>query len=141
MYSTDQLFADASGYGTVVAVYDGQAPLVPWLIRVFQNKVISDKRRRNREQPLPEDELGDLDLPLPGTDDERWHEEFRQAARSIGVALRLARDAQVRGVLICQLVAFGVQEFALRFVLRAGKVVTLQAFLAWDDAREAVGRE
>lgn len=33
------------------------------------------------------------------------------------------------------------QEFALRFVLRAGKVVTLQAFLAWDDAREAVGRE
>jgi len=27
VYSTDQLFADTSGYGTVVAVYDGQAPL------------------------------------------------------------------------------------------------------------------
>jgi len=31
------------------------------------------------------------------------------------------------------------QEFALRAVLRAGKVVTLRAFLAWRDAFEAVG--
>jgi ketosteroid isomerase-like protein len=31
------------------------------------------------------------------------------------------------------------QEFALRFVFRAGKVVTLQAFLAWRDARNAAG--
>lgn len=31
------------------------------------------------------------------------------------------------------------QEFALRFVLREGKAVTVQAFLAWRDAFEAVG--
>ena len=33
------------------------------------------------------------------------------------------------------------QEFAVRTVLRAGKVVMVQAFLAWDDALEAAGRE
>jgi hypothetical protein len=32
-------------------------------------------------QPLPEDDLDDRDLPLPPAEDERWHEEFRQAAR------------------------------------------------------------
>jgi len=31
------------------------------------------------------------------------------------------------------------QEFARRFVLRAGKIVTVQAFLTWREALEAVG--
>jgi hypothetical protein len=31
------------------------------------------------------------------------------------------------------------QEFALRFVLRAGKIVTVQAFLTWREALNAVG--
>jgi hypothetical protein len=30
---------------------------------------------------LPEDEIDDRDLPLPELRDERWHDEFRQAAR------------------------------------------------------------
>jgi len=72
---------EKQGRTPALAKYDGQAPLVPWLIRVFQNKVISEKRRKNREQPLPEDELGDADLPPPEEGDERWHEEFRLAAR------------------------------------------------------------
>ena len=33
------------------------------------------------------------------------------------------------------------QEYALRFVLRDGKVVTIQGFLGWSDALKAVGRE
>jgi ketosteroid isomerase-like protein len=33
------------------------------------------------------------------------------------------------------------QEFALHFVLREGKFVTVQAFLTWREAREAVGLE
>jgi ketosteroid isomerase-like protein len=33
------------------------------------------------------------------------------------------------------------QEFALRFVLRDGKFVTVQAFLAWHEALASVGLE
>jgi hypothetical protein len=33
------------------------------------------------------------------------------------------------------------QEFALRFVLREGKAVTVQAYLVWQDALQAVGLE
>jgi len=62
----------------VLARYDGQRPLVPWLIRVFQNWHISQLRRRAGVQALPED---DLALPLPAEAETRWHELFCQAAR------------------------------------------------------------
>jgi RNA polymerase sigma factor (sigma-70 family) len=62
----------------VLARYDGQRPLVPWLIRVFQNWHVSQLRGRSRQHPLPEDDLG---LPMPETGDGRWHEAFRLAAR------------------------------------------------------------
>jgi RNA polymerase sigma factor (sigma-70 family) len=62
----------------VLARYDGERPLVPWLIRVFQNWHISQLRRRAGVQALPED---DLPLPLPTSGDTRWHEAFCQAAR------------------------------------------------------------
>jgi RNA polymerase sigma factor (sigma-70 family) len=75
------LAGERSGSPSILARYDGQRPLVPWLIRVFQNKHISDLRRRRGIQPLPEDDLDDRDLPLPESQDERWHDEFRQAAR------------------------------------------------------------
>jgi RNA polymerase sigma factor (sigma-70 family) len=75
------LAGERPGSPSILARYDGQRPLVPWLIRVFQNKHISDLRRRRGVQPLPEDELDDRDLPLPQAEDERWHDEFRQAAR------------------------------------------------------------
>jgi DNA-directed RNA polymerase specialized sigma24 family protein len=55
--------------------------LVPWLIRVFQNKHLSDLRHGRGPQALPDDEIDDRDLPLPGVGDERWFEEFRGAAR------------------------------------------------------------
>ena len=64
----------------ILARYDGERPLVPWLIRVFQNKHISELRRGHNVQVLSEDELDARDLPFPGNED-RWHDEFRLAAR------------------------------------------------------------
>jgi len=64
----------------ILARFDGQRPLVPWLIRVFQNKHISELRGTKGLQSLPDEELGDADLPFPVNGDQRWHEEFRQAA-------------------------------------------------------------
>jgi RNA polymerase sigma factor (sigma-70 family) len=65
----------------ILARYDGQRPLVPWLIRVFQNKHLSELRQHKGVQTLPDDDLDDRDLLLPGNGDGRWHEEFRAAAR------------------------------------------------------------
>jgi RNA polymerase sigma factor (sigma-70 family) len=73
------LIAPAPGSVPILARYDGQRPLVPWLIRVFQNWHISQLRQRPGMQPLPED---DLALPLPADSaDGRWHEAFCLAAR------------------------------------------------------------
>ena len=65
----------------ILARYDGQRPLVPWLIRVFQNKHLSDLRQHKGVQALPDDDLDDRDLSFPKSNDGRWHEEFRVAAR------------------------------------------------------------
>jgi RNA polymerase sigma factor (sigma-70 family) len=78
------LAGEKEGSLPILARYDGQRPLVPWLIRVFHNKLISEERPRHGQQALPDD-LDERDLPLPGraesNGDEHWHEEFRQAAR------------------------------------------------------------
>jgi RNA polymerase sigma factor (sigma-70 family) len=73
------IISENQGSVPVLRRYDGQRPLVPWLIRVFQNWHISQLRRRAGIQALPED---DLALPLPTTSaDPRWHDAFCQAAR------------------------------------------------------------
>lgn len=72
------LVADTAGTLPTLARYDGQRPLVPWLIRVFQNWHISQLRRHTDAQTLPEDELA---IALPGQDDDQWHQAFCQAAR------------------------------------------------------------
>lgn len=61
----------------VLARYDGQRPLIPWLIRVFQNWHISLLRKQSGTQSLPEE---DLALPLPAEGESRWHELFCTAA-------------------------------------------------------------
>jgi RNA polymerase sigma factor (sigma-70 family) len=71
------LVPESAGSLPVLARYDGQRPLVPWLIRVFQNWHISLLRQRSGMQPLPED---DLALPLPPEANGQWHEAFRTAA-------------------------------------------------------------
>jgi RNA polymerase sigma factor (sigma-70 family) len=75
----------------ILARYDGQRPLVPWLIRVFQNKHLSDLRHRPGLQPLPDEDVGDSIVSSAARDPftthagrdehERWYDEFRQAAR------------------------------------------------------------
>lgn len=71
--------ADAPGRPPILARYDGQRPLVPWLIRVFQNWHISQLRKGAGAQALPED---DLALPNPTADgDPRWRDAFTHAAR------------------------------------------------------------
>ncbi len=74
------LAGEREGTPSVLARYDGQRPLVPWLIRVFQNKQLSGLRDRRGLQPLPHDELGERDLPCDDGGHERWHDEFRAAA-------------------------------------------------------------
>lgn len=74
------LVSESPGAVPVLARYDGQRPLVPWLIRVFQNRHVSLLRGRAGVQPLPED---DLALPLPAEADGRWHEAFCLAAREV----------------------------------------------------------
>jgi RNA polymerase sigma factor (sigma-70 family) len=71
------LFAPESpGSVPVLARYDGNRPLVPWLIRVFQNWHISQLRRQSGIGPLPDD---DVALPMPPESDGRWREVFAQA--------------------------------------------------------------
>jgi RNA polymerase sigma factor (sigma-70 family) len=72
------LIAEHEDSPPVLQRYDGQRPLIPWLIRVFQNWHISLLRRRVGVTDLPDD---DLALPLPEADgDQHWHEAFCEAA-------------------------------------------------------------
>ncbi len=73
-----QLLVSESVSLPVLARYDGQRPLVPWLIRVFQNLHISQLRHKSHERPLPEDDLSE---PLPAERNGEWHEAFCAAAR------------------------------------------------------------
>jgi RNA polymerase sigma factor (sigma-70 family) len=75
------LAGEREGSLPILARYDGQRPLVPWLIRVFQNKHLSELRHRHGLQPLAEDDLGERDLPFSDNGHERWFDEFRLAAR------------------------------------------------------------
>jgi RNA polymerase sigma factor (sigma-70 family) len=75
------LAGENPGSTPVLARYDGQRPLVPWLIRVFQNRHISVLRQARGVQALPDEDLDEHDLPFPHEGNGRWHEEFRLAAR------------------------------------------------------------
>jgi len=72
------LVSETPGSVPVLARYDGQRPLAPWLIRVFQNWHVSQIRSHPGSQTLPED---DIALPLPVRQEDRWHDLFCSAAR------------------------------------------------------------
>ncbi len=72
------LVSETPGSVPVLARYDGQRPLAPWLIRVFQNWHVSRLRSGGTVQALPDDEIA---LPLPDRSDARWHDTFCEAAR------------------------------------------------------------
>ena len=65
----------------ILARYDGQRPLAPWLIRVFQNWHLSKLRQHSGVTALPDDEIA---IPMEATSPNaapRWHESFVAAAR------------------------------------------------------------
>lgn len=74
------LVPDTDGGTGVLARYDGQRPLAPWLIRVFQNWHLSKLRQQSGVVNLPDE---DIALPIPAIPktDARWHEAFCAAAR------------------------------------------------------------
>jgi RNA polymerase sigma factor (sigma-70 family) len=80
------LAGEREGATPVLARYDGQRPLVPWLIRVFQNRHLSELRHGPGAAPLADDEADSRAPDLPSAD-ARWHEEFRSAAREWLAAL------------------------------------------------------
>jgi hypothetical protein len=74
-----QLLVAETPEGTpVLARYDGQRPLVPWLIRVFQNAHVSRLRAAAGFHTLADDHSAP---PLPEHADSRWHDAFCAAAR------------------------------------------------------------
>ena len=66
----------------ILARYDGQRPLAPWLIRVFQNWHLSKLRQHHGITSLPDDDLAlPLDYGPKSNGTTRWHEAFVHAAR------------------------------------------------------------
>ena len=66
----------------ILARYDGQRPLAPWLIRVFQNWHLSKLRSHHGVQSLPDDDIAmPLDSSPKASGATRWHESFVLAAR------------------------------------------------------------
>lgn len=75
------LIVSDSGSGLPILFrYDGQRPLAPWLIRVFQNWHLSKLRQNSGVGALPEDDLAGA-LPNSSAHETRWHEAFCLAAR------------------------------------------------------------
>ena len=75
------LVPETQGSLATLARFDGQRPLVPWLIRVFQNWHISQLRHHSHAamQALPDDDLA-AELPAVHANGQ-WHEAFCLAAR------------------------------------------------------------
>ncbi len=75
------LLVPESDHGTaVLARYDGQRPLAPWLIRVFQNWHLSKLRGGPGATSLPDDDIAQP-MPTAERSDPHWHEAFCVAAR------------------------------------------------------------
>lgn len=64
----------------VLARYDGQRPLAPWLIRVFQNLHLSKLRQQVGTTSLPDDDLA-MPMPFAQRTETHWHDTFCLAAR------------------------------------------------------------
>lgn len=76
------LAGEREGSVPILGRYDGLRPLIPWLIRVFHNRHLSELRRVKEEVALPDtDDGGEQDPYVPASSDARWHDQFRAAAR------------------------------------------------------------
>jgi RNA polymerase sigma factor (sigma-70 family) len=74
------IVAESEHSRPVLARYDGQRPLAPWLVRVFQNWHLSKLRKGAGAIALPDDDLA-VPLPTMPREELRWHELFVTAAR------------------------------------------------------------
>jgi RNA polymerase sigma factor (sigma-70 family) len=72
---------ESEGSLPILARYDGQRPLAPWLIRVFQNWHLSKLRQHPGVTALPDDEIAIPMEALSPNAAPRWHESFVSAAR------------------------------------------------------------
>ncbi len=73
------IIPESAGSVPVLMRYDGQRPLAPWLIRVFQNWHLSKLRQHSHTTAMPDD---DIAMPLPvSKTDPRWNDAFVRAAR------------------------------------------------------------
>jgi RNA polymerase sigma factor (sigma-70 family) len=73
---------ESEGSLPILARYDGQRPLAPWLIRVFQNWHLSKLRQHPGAVALPDDEIAiPMDAGPRADGGTRWHEAFVGAAR------------------------------------------------------------
>ncbi|MFQ3593307.1 MAG: sigma-70 family RNA polymerase sigma factor, partial [Gemmataceae bacterium] len=76
------LAGEREGTMPILHRYDGLRPLVPWLIRVFQNWQLSKLRKGSGELPLAElEEIRERELSSSPASQPRWHDHFRAAAR------------------------------------------------------------
>lgn len=73
------LVSDSPNSLPILARYDGQRPLAPWLIRVFENEHLSLLKKESREKPMVDEEIGPA---LPPVAEDRWHEAFVLAAQT-----------------------------------------------------------
>ncbi len=73
------LVAENANTTPILTRYDGQRPLAPWLIRVFQNWHISYLRSSSGIQSLPDEDLASA-MPTRSEEEVRWHQCFCQAA-------------------------------------------------------------
>jgi RNA polymerase sigma factor (sigma-70 family) len=73
--------SEREGSLPILARYDGVRPLSPWLIRVFQNRHLSELRSSAGISSLPDDDIAQP-IPTTAVTETRWHEAFCEAARS-----------------------------------------------------------
>jgi len=75
------LAGEREGSVPILGRYDGKRPLVPWLIRVFRNKIVTQLKQTTDEIALPDEDIGAVDTYQPEQAATHWHEHFRAAAR------------------------------------------------------------
>jgi RNA polymerase sigma factor (sigma-70 family) len=76
------LAGERAGATPILARYDGLRPLIPWLIRVFHNRHLSELRKGEPVLPLGNDDSSDFGVPAwPDRPDQHWHEAFCAAVR------------------------------------------------------------
>lgn len=76
------LAGERAGATPILARYDGLRPLIPWLIRVFHNRHLSELRKGDTVLPLGNDDNSDYGVPTwTERPEQHWHEAFCAAVR------------------------------------------------------------